>query len=540
MLTNKDPDIGRLPLGLLGFQNIREKGKIYVDKTELIARFAEYDTPIFFSRPRRFGKSLLINTLSNLFKNGLQYFNGLAIEKLWNDKTYKVIHLDFSEIACSNLYNFSYSLSTKLINEFSINHSSIQYDQIKFQNPNLILGEIAKELDDNSTVLLIDEYDSPLVHHINDQDELKGIVDVLNNFYSTIKRYTDKFRLIFITGVTRVSHLSIFSAFNNLLDLSLEDEFNHLLGFTQDDLEQYFDPYIENSAKILNMSKHDIYKRIEQYYDGFQFTINANETVYNPWSILSFLKLSHKGFTNYWFKSSGSSSLIMEYIKGNESFNLLSIEEKNLCISNDKLSNHYDIKCIPIEVLLFQTGYLTLRKKSDEIACLVYPNTEVVDSFFKLYLSANNLKPEIKFANQIQNLSKNIDERNLKEVIDTFNAILNDCVSMLSNIFNDERSVRDIIYAALPQKITLQKIKERETVKGRSDLELLTQKTHMVIEFKRTKYNRDKASSLKEAIQQLTDKNYGVGYFQNYDLYRVAMVISSEEKKILYDFCREI
>ena len=536
MSFTKDCDPDLLSLGLLDFSNIRERKIIYVDKTKLISQIARQRVPIFFSRPRRFGKSLLVNTLSNLFKNGLSLFSGLDIEKSWNDKTYQVIHIDFSEIASSNSYDFNYSLSTIIIDEFGINKQDTQ----KLQYPNIILGEISKKLNNNSTVLLIDEYDAPLVHHINDKDELKNITNTLNNLYSTIKRYTDKFRFVFITGVTRVSHLSIFSAFNNLLDISLDEEFNDLLGFTQDDLEQYFDSYIENAAKNLNMDKYDVYKRIEQYYDGFQFSINAKKTIYNPWSILSFLKLFHKGFRNYWFKSSGSSSLIMEYIKQNTQFNISAIQENKLYISEDKLTDRYDIKNIPIDLLLFQTGYLTIRKESDEVASLVYPNTEVEDSFLKLYLATNNLNPEIKFADQIQNLPKNIDERNLKEIIDTFNAILNDCVSMLSSIFNDERSIRDIIYAALPQKITLQKIKERETVKGRSDLELLTQKTHMVIEFKRTKSNRDGASSLKEAVQQLTDKNYGVGYFQNYKLYRVAMVISTEEKKIPYNYCKEI
>ncbi|MBQ7584809.1 MAG: AAA family ATPase, partial [Desulfovibrionaceae bacterium] len=142
---------------------------------------------------------------------------------------------------------------------------------------------IAKKIQNNSTVLLIDEYDAPLTHNLDNPDELNNIKNILNSFYATIKQYTDKFRLIFITCITRVSHVSIFSAFNNLQDLSLEEEFNSLLGFTQSDLEQYFDPYIENASQVLNMNKEDIYERLKQYYDGFKFSLESDDTVYNPW-----------------------------------------------------------------------------------------------------------------------------------------------------------------------------------------------------------------------------------------------------------------
>lgn len=533
-------DTGRLPLGLLEFQNIREKGKIYVDKTGLISKIAEQDTPIFFSRPRRFGKSLLISTLSCLFKNKLEFFHGLSIENTWNDKEYQVVHLDFYGLSEKNSHELNRDLGETIIKKFGMEGIVSQCNEMGIRSVDRIFDEICDKLKYNSTVLLIDEYDAPLTHNISNRIEADNIKKILNNFYSILKQYTDKFRLIFITGVTRVSHVSIFSSFNNLLDISLDEDFNSLLGFTKDDLEKYFDPYIENAAHNLKMHKNDVYKRMEQYYDGFQFALDAKETVYNPWSILSFLKLSHKGFKNYWFKSSGSSTLIMQYLKGDEGFMPLTLQDADLCISEDKLSDRYEITNIPKNILLFQTGYLTIRKKSDEIAQLVYPNTEVEDSIFKLFLMSNELKPDIKFSNEIQNLTDSIDNRNLKNIVDTFNAILNDCVSILSNIFNNERSVRDILYAALPQKINLQKIKERETAKGRSDLELLTQKTHMVIEFKRTRTNRDASLSLKEAVEQVKNKQYGVTYFQNYALYRVAMVISTDEKKILYDFCKEI
>ena len=530
--------IKRLPYGNPEFSDIREQNMIYVDKTRLIAEIALQKVPIFISRPRRFGKSLLINTLSSLFKDGLKYFHGLEIEKIWKDKTYQVVHLDFSGIADKNPLEFKRDLNETIIAAFRMNGIIKISDELGLRSPDRILNEIAINLSNNSTVFLIDEYDAPLTHHINKSDELDEIISILNNFYATVKQYTGKFRFIFITGVTRASHVSIFSAFNNLKDLSLKKEFNSLLGFTQENLIYYFNEYIENAANILGMNKSDIYRRMEQYYDGYQFSIDSEETLYNPWSIISFLDSPQAGFYNYWFESGGNTSLIFNYIK-NSKFNLFNYNTE-IYRTDKELSNQYKITNIPPDILLFQTGYFTLRKKSSTIARLDFPNTEVEDSILNLYLAANNLRPEIDCSLEIEELSENIDKKDITKIINTFNAILNDCVSLLGTVFNDERSVRDIIYAALPQNINCQKIKERQTVKGFSDLEIITRKTHMVIEFKRTKRGRNALASLQEAIDQLQSKNYGIGAFTDRVLYRVAMVLSTDKKAILHDFSKEV
>ena len=532
-------DINRLPYGNPEFSDIRKQNMIYVDKTASIAHIASQKAPIFFSRPRRFGKSLLINTLHCLFEKGLEYFHGLDIEKMWRDRTYKVVHIDFSEIADCSPQEFKFLLSTTIINEFNTEYF-IQENSEKFQYPNIILSEIIKSFDDNSIVLLIDEYDAPLVHNINNQYYLKSITSTLNNFYSTIKRYTGKFRLIFITGVTRASHISIFSAFNNLKDLSLREEFNSLLGFTKSDLEKYFDPYIENACLIFNMKKDDVYKRLEQYYDGFQFALSANETVYNPWSIISFCDNLKNGFSNYWFSSGGTPSIIMNYLKISDSFDFIDYNNRDIFIEINKISRKYEITNIPIHILLYQAGYFSIRDEGDGTAHLVLPNIEVEESLLMLYLEENDLIPSRSLKQKIKNIAENIDSRNLFFIIDIFNSILNECVSSSSKIFNDERSVRDIIYAALIELPSLQKIKERETVKGRADLELVTNKTCMVIEFKRTYPKRGAEASLKKAIEQMKNNRYGLLFTQTRLLYRVVLIISTEEKKILKEYSQEV
>lgn len=257
--------------------------------------------------------------------------------------------------------------------------------------PDSSLSSILKNINDNSLVLLIDEYDAPLTHHINQNDEINKIINILNDFYATIKKYTGKFRFIFITGITRTSHVSIFSAFNNIIDISLENDYNELLGFTKNDLEYFFDEYILHAAITLKISKQDIYDKLEEYYDGFQFSLQATSTIYSPWSILNFLTFPKNGFKNYWFSSGGQSSLIMQYLKINNSFDFLNPNNREIVIDEEDISNRYDITDIPRNVLLYQTGYLTLRHNQNDFFKLVLPNKEVEESLFRLYLKVNNL-----------------------------------------------------------------------------------------------------------------------------------------------------
>ena len=543
MLENKVCNLNLLPLGRPDFSNIRKNGKVYVDKTALIAKIAEQDVPIFLSRPRRFGKTLLVNTLYNLFHNGLDDFSGLEIEKLWQDKTYNVVRLDFSRTACNNYRDFYSALTTMLIDRFGIN------DKLDLNNIDSILISAIDRLDNYSTVLLIDEYDAPLTHNIDQPDELENIISTLNKFYAAVKECMEKFRFIFITGITRTSHLSIFSAFNNLEDLSFDEEYNQILGFTQNDLFNFFDPYVENAANILNMTKEEMYVRIKDYYDGFNFVLNSKETLYNPWSILSFLHRPHLGFRNYWFDSGGTSTIVMKYLKMNNLFDYLNYRYKQIYMDSEQLNCSYEINNIPTEILLCQAGYFTPRMQDDGSVVLFPPNTEVEESLLRLYLTANNIKIDNQLRSKINSIVNYIDEHNLKAIVEIFNNILNSVISIKSKVFEDERSVRDIIFASILSFKNLEKYKEKESLKGFSDLELITKKTHMVIEFKRTYpkdpnkpkcYSRSPKASLNAAITQLKKHNYGKFAFENKTLYRVAMVISTEEKKILPAFCQEV
>ena len=182
-----DDSHNELTLGFLDFRNIRERNKIYVDKTKLIDKIARQDSPLFFSRPRRFGKTLLLNTLQNLFEHGPKNFRNLDIEKTWHDTTYHVAKIDFSTLSNNKIDSFNYTLSKKIIQQLPLKGKELKFSEKDFQYPNLILDEIAQDLPDYSTVLLIDEYDTPLTQNINDKTLLKDLTSSLNNFYSCIK-----------------------------------------------------------------------------------------------------------------------------------------------------------------------------------------------------------------------------------------------------------------------------------------------------------------------------------------------------------------
>ena len=225
-MSDRNAENKRLPTGRVSFSAIRKANMLYVDKTAYVSQIAKSWEPLFLARPRRFGKSLLVNTLESLFSKGLEDFHGLEIEKIWNDTTYKVVHLDFSGLAGQTGKDFTCALNDLLVFLFGSNEKiPISEKQIENLSPDDILYKIASHLQDNSAVLLIDEYDAPLTRHMADKNTLNDLSQILTDFYATVKQYVDKFRHIFITGVTRIGHVSIFSAFNNLKDISLDKDY---------------------------------------------------------------------------------------------------------------------------------------------------------------------------------------------------------------------------------------------------------------------------------------------------------------------------
>ena len=533
----------KLPLATTGFSVIRNS-KIYVDKTSMIRKLAVTDgAPVFLSRPRRFGKSLLVSTFESLFSKGLQDFKGLAIDtgdEKWTDETYKVVHLDFSQYANFSCEELKKNLTRCLVRDFSDFEKIDALDeQGNYNQPSDILEQAVKNAPDKSVVLLIDEYDSPITHHIHDVSERDKIIAVLAGFFATIKSYEPKFRFVFITGITRIAHVSLFSVFNNLADITCDDDYATLLGITDAELHHYFDPYVRNAAAVLDMSVSDVYEKMKTVYDGFQFSIDAAETVYNPWSVLSFLRDPKKGFLNYWYATSGGTpTILVKYLEDKSNLDLfskLSYQVKNAedgenLVSLDTLMSKSDPDKIPMAMLLTQTGYFTLRKDSSEYARLVIPNDEVAESLIKLSLDINHLNPAVTTRSKLAKLAALVNAGDIEGIFSLFNTALTEGISANAKAFNDENSIRDFIYVLLPRNGII-KTRENPNARGFSDLEIRTNEVKLVIEFKRIRDGYPLKTAMNDALNQLKSRHYGETV-QNLRLIRAAMVISPEDRNL--------
>ena len=302
----------KLPMGTQSFETLRKFNEIYIDKTDLIYQLASSRGKVFLARPRRFGKSLLVSTFASLFEHGLRDFRGLAIEKVWKDSTYNVIQLDFSTIANFNsVERFDERFKAMLAVRFGDLGFQPSGDDVRF------MAEFSNWLskqDGGSLVLLIDEYDSPLTQVLNDEKLFLGIQSILKEFFNILKFSEGVFRVLFLTGVTRFSNTSIFSGFNNLLDISLEPKYGTLVGYTESEIGHYFCDYLENAAQTLGISFNTLMGQMREYYDGFSFDRECSTHVYCPWSVLNFLGSSRFKFENYWFQSGGQPGVLMNYL----------------------------------------------------------------------------------------------------------------------------------------------------------------------------------------------------------------------------------
>lgn len=279
-----------LPFGSLSFAALRAQDAVYVDKTDLIFRLASTDDKCFLTRPRGFGKSLLISTLESLFQNGLRDFQGLAIESLWKDKTYPVVRLDFS---CLKSYLSRESFVSEFQNVIRRAFLPLGFVYRREQESLLFVDQFKlwlESLPPSSIVVLIDEYDAPLTAHLEDRETFEAVRDCLEPFYSALKEYEGCMRFFFMTGITKLLGSGIFSSFNILRDISLETNYGTLLGFTDEEFRTVFLPYADEAAKVLEVTREEVFGRLREECGGYSFDREARHRVYRPESVLNFLR----------------------------------------------------------------------------------------------------------------------------------------------------------------------------------------------------------------------------------------------------------
>ena len=412
--------------GNSSFEALITNGNLYVDKTKyLYSLLTSGGTYYFLSRPRRFGKSLTLSTLEAIFKSKRELFKGLYIDSTdYNWKGYPVIHIDFSKCA----RNTAASVSAWINNQLMMISSTynIQLEKEDGFDSNLD-NLITKMSTTGKVVVLIDEYDSLLINNINNE-HLEDIRLTLRGFYSVLKSQSENIRMCFITGVTKFSKVSIFSAMNNLIDISMLDEYSAMFGYTQKELEYNFAEYLDEGVRKNGFSKEEYLAQLKYWYDGYHFTADG-EAVYNPVSIGSFFYAGGKIFRNYWIMTGGMTSLLTEIAK-RVKFDL-SISD-GIKISEDKLHTTDIVQMVQTEVsqenflsLLYQSGYLTIKDasitRSGYLLTLGYPNEEVEQGLNEILLPAYVGSAALKFDKLI--LANLFDRGKLDEAMEKLKSI---------------------------------------------------------------------------------------------------------------------
>lgn len=364
------------------FADLRQGKYLYVDKTEYVWKLVRsYKGIYFLSRPRRFGKSLMVSTLKAIFEGRKELFDGLAISKKEYDwKPYPVIHFDMGNCSAKTPQALERFIEDRLC-DVAAEHNVTLRGQSYATRFESLISALSKR---GKVVILIDEYDKPILNNVTNP-EADAILGVLKGFYSTIKTCEDLERFVFITGVTKFCHVSLFSDLNNLTDITMRSDYATMFGYTQSELEHYFSDRIEATAQAQKVSVEELKRKLKAWYDGYCFE-ETSETVYNPVSIAKFFENDGK-FDNYWF-ATGTPSFLMELAKKTD-FNFEDAVSKAV---PGVTFDAFEIHNIDPVTLLLQTGYLTI--KSSEIRFnkrwfwLDFPNEEVAESFSTYLLNS--------------------------------------------------------------------------------------------------------------------------------------------------------
>jgi hypothetical protein len=363
----------KLPVGMQDFRHIIEGGFVYVDKTEYLWELLSHETSYFLSRPRRFGKTLTCSALYYLFKGEKALFKDTFIYDKWDFREYPVISISMTLVDSRTPETVEESLRGVLLSIYNDYGLTAESTSCKVLFSELIaklydkLGEVA---------ILIDEYDRPILAHLNDPELAKANRSLMSEFYATVKGAEAKLRLVFLTGLTKITKAGVFSTLNHLTDITTSEKFATMLGYSKEELELYFENHIQRGMETLHVSREELIYTIKDYYDGFSF--DGVHFVYNPFSILNFFK-EYK-LENYWINS-GLPSSLAAYAKKHD---LTPEKYLQSYLSNAELVA-YEIEQAPPKSFLVQSGYLTFKSVDPYLGYqLDYPNREVKDSFSAL------------------------------------------------------------------------------------------------------------------------------------------------------------
>jgi hypothetical protein len=528
----------KLPIGIQSFEQLIREGAVYVDKTKNIYEILKPGFGAYFlSRPRRFGKSLLVSTLEAIFKNKRHLFKGLWLdssEYVWEE--FPVIKIDMSAVEKSTSERLYSGLKSAVLANAS--KEEINLDENKA--PSLLFQELISALVkkyNQQVVILIDEYDDPIIRHINDPEMARKNREVLQDFYKIMKSESENLRFVFLTGVSKFAKTSIFSGLNNLLNISLSDKYSALLGYTQEELETYFPECISDLAESHSLSVSEILNKIKFWYNGYRFS-KAENKVYNPFSCL--LLFEKKEFMNYWFET-GTPTYLIELIK-KYNYDVQDFEDYIKLMQTS--FEGYDIENLPLMPILYDAGYLTIKDFSVRnlmtAYSLGYPNFEVKNSLLENLLKSYTDIRKPEFASS---LVFSVQDAILANDLEKFFSLLKSYFASIPYDLIPKKDLNEkyfqLIFYLLMRVSSFRVNTEDRTNLGRIDLVLESDTDAYIFELKVD-------SCAARALEQIKEKKYYEKYLhipavkpdssvekaQDKAVYLIGLNLSLEERNI--------
>lgn len=478
------------PIGIQNFESLRKDGYLYVDKTALIYQLAKRGRYYFLNRPRRFGKSLLISTLEAYFQGKRELFQGLVMEELEKEwLQHPILHLDLN----IEKYDSIESLGN-ILNNALTRWEKIYGDEPSEASFSLRFAGIirrAHELTGQRVVILVDEYDKPMLQAINNEELQREFRNTLKPFYGALKTMDGDIKFALLTGVTKFGKVSVFSDLNNLNDISMDKQYVSLCGITEEEIHRYFEDDLRRLATAQDMTYEETCTRLKEAYDGYHFRQNS-EGIYNPFSVLN--TFAKQEFGSYWFET-GTPTYLVELLKQNH-YNLeqMSHEETNSEVLN---SIYADESPIPV---IYQSGYLTIKDYDPrfENYILGFPNREVEEGFIKFLMPFYTNVNKVESPFEIQQFTREIESGQPDAFLRRLQSFFADTpYELIRDLEVHYQNVLFIVFRLVGFYVKA----EYHTSEGRVDLVLQTDRYIYVMEFKLE-------GSAEEALQQIEAKHY--------------------------------
>ena len=509
----------KLPIGIQDFEKLRRGNYLYVDKTNFVYELASLSPPFFLSRPRRFGKSLLLSTFEAFFLGKKELFAGLEIESKEKDWTeYPVLKISFG----AGSYDTNERLKERLDSLVSGFEERFQIKK-SFSDAGERLNSIITSIYNitgKPVVILIDEYDKPILDALYTEDEEKNRLE-LRNFYSPLKDCDAYIRFLFITGITKVSHVNIFSGLNQLDDISMAEDFSSLCGISESELDKYFSPEIEELSKKFKLSLSETKKKLAQMYDGYHFSYGS-EGIYNPFCLLKCLK--EKKFGSYWFES-GTPSFLVKTLENEpvELSNLVNGRE-----ANENQIKNYDPDSKNMLPVIYQSGYLTIKgfDMEENLYTLDFPNREVEAGFLEVLLGKFLSAPCDDLGMEITNIKRALRSNDIDKVLSIIKAAIADLPTVVKKEMceNYYESVTHLIFRLSGYRV----VSELQSVAGRSDVVVATKDSVFVFELKMDR-GRDFEEVATEALSQIDANGYADRFIvTGKKIFKIGVVFSSD------------